>query len=76
MIPLPQAEDYAGFKGSFDEHIGLIVKDNVEGGKPVASFADPRSLSSLPTSVEALLPHLNQSLRLTHADWLPVTNTR
>ncbi|XP_015511370.1 uncharacterized protein [Neodiprion pinetum] len=70
------AEDYTGVKGGFDDHVGLLVKDTAEGGKPVASLADPRGLPSLPTNVESRLPHLNQSLRLTHADWLNVTNTR
>lgn len=38
---------------------------------------DPRGLPvNLPTSLEARLPQLDQGLKLTHAEWLPVTNTR
>lgn len=68
-------EDYIGLKGTFDDHIGLLVHGE-EGGQKAAIHADPRVLPSLPPSLEARLPQLDQSLRVTHAEWLPVTNTR
>lgn len=58
------AEDY---KGSFDDHVGLLVHQIPP---------DPRALPSLPPSLEARLPQLDQKLRVTHAEWLAVTNTR
>lgn len=69
------AEDYVGLKGSFDDHIGLLVRGE-DGGQKAAIQPDPRGLPSLPPSLEARLPQLDQSLRITHAEWLPVTNTR
>ncbi|KAG7189458.1 hypothetical protein KM043_017154 [Ampulex compressa] len=69
------AEDYAGLKGSFDDHIGLLVRGE-DGSQKAAVQPDPRGLPSLPPSLEARLPQLDQSLRITHAEWLPVTNTR
>lgn len=71
----PQAEDYAGLKGSFDEHVGLLVHGE-DGGQKAAIHPDPRGLPSLPPSLEARLPQLDQNLKVTHAEWLPVTNTR
>lgn len=38
--------------------------------------ADPRDMASLPTNLESRLPMLDQGLKLTNAEWLPVTNTR
>lgn len=72
---LPQAEDYIGLKGSFDDHIGLLVRGE-DGGQKTAIQPDPRGLPSLPPNLEARLPQLDQSLRITHAEWLPVTKTR
>ncbi|XP_053990572.1 uncharacterized protein LOC128882829 [Hylaeus volcanicus] len=71
----PTAEDYIGLKGSFDDHIGLLVHGE-EGGQKTAIQPDPRGLPSLPPNLEARLPQLDQSLRITHAEWLPVTKTR
>ncbi|XP_076170321.1 uncharacterized protein LOC143148178 isoform X2 [Ptiloglossa arizonensis] len=69
------AEDYIGLKGSFDDHIGLLVHGE-DGGQKTAIQPDPRGLPSLPPNLEARLPQLDQSLRITHAEWLPVTKTR
>ncbi|XP_015597945.1 uncharacterized protein LOC107269043 [Cephus cinctus] len=68
------AEDYAGLKGGFDEHVGLLVRGDESAKLAVPS--DPRTLPSLPPSLEARLPQLDRSLKLTNAEWLPVTNTR
>ncbi|XP_076763785.1 uncharacterized protein LOC143431133 [Xylocopa sonorina] len=68
-------EDYIGLKGSFDEHIGLLMRGEDRGQK-TAIQPDPRGLPSLPPNLEARLPQLDQSLRITHAEWLPVTKTR
>lgn len=72
---LSQAEDYIGLKGSFDDHIGLLMHGD-DGGQKAAIQPDPRGLPSLPPNLEARLPQLDQSLRITHAEWLPVTKTR
>ncbi|XP_012217351.1 uncharacterized protein [Linepithema humile] len=69
------AEDYAGLKGSFDEHVGLLVHGE-DGEQKTVIRPDPRSLPRLPPSLEARLPQLDQNLKITHAEWLPVTNTR
>ncbi|XP_043263633.1 uncharacterized protein LOC122403902 isoform X1 [Colletes gigas] len=69
------AEDYIGLKGSFDDHIGLLVHGE-DGGQKIAIQPDPRGLPSLPPNLEARLPQLDQSLKITHAEWLPVTKTR
>ncbi|XP_003692331.1 uncharacterized protein LOC100865820 isoform X1 [Apis florea] len=69
------AEDYIGLKGSFDDHIGLLMHGD-DGGQKAAIQPDPRGLPSLPPNLEARLPQLDQSLRITHAEWLPVTKTR
>ena len=47
-----------------------------DGGQKTAIQPDPRGLPSLPPNLEARLPQLDQSLRITHAEWLPVTKTR
>lgn len=62
-------------KGSFDEHVGLLVRGE-DGGQKTVIHPDPRGLPSLPPSLEVRLPQLDQNLRVTHAEWLPVTNTR
>ncbi|XP_060811054.1 beta-1,4-galactosyltransferase galt-1 isoform X2 [Bombus pascuorum] len=69
------AEDYIGLKGSFDDHIGLLMRGE-DGGQKTAIQPDPRGLPSLPPNLEARLPQLDQSLRITHAEWLPVTKTK
>ncbi|XP_076646085.1 uncharacterized protein LOC143355276 [Halictus rubicundus] len=69
------AEDYIGLKGSFDDHIGLLVHGE-DGGQKTAIQPDPRGLPSLPPNLEARLPQPDQSLRITDAEWLPVTKTR
>ncbi|XP_015435813.1 PREDICTED: LOW QUALITY PROTEIN: uncharacterized protein LOC107191321 [Dufourea novaeangliae] len=69
------AEDYIGLKGSFDDHIGLLVHGE-DGGQKTAIQPDPRGLPSLPPNLEARLPQLDQSVRITDAEWLPVTKTR
>lgn len=68
-------EDYIGLKGSFDDHIGLLVRGE-EGGQKAMVPPDPRGLPSLPPNLEARLPQPDQNLRITHAEWLPVTKTR
>ncbi|XP_066592491.1 uncharacterized protein [Prorops nasuta] len=68
-------EDYAGLKGSFDEHVGLFVY-GPKGLQKSFVHTDSRGVPSFPPSFESRLPQLDQSLRLTHAEWLPVTNTR
>ncbi|XP_016839948.2 uncharacterized protein LOC100118938 [Nasonia vitripennis] len=73
-------EDYAGLKGAgLEEHLEMLVRGD-ESRIPAAAAAaipgDPRGLASLPTSLEARLPQLDRELKLTHAEWLPVTNTR
>ncbi|XP_033211221.1 uncharacterized protein LOC117169137 [Belonocnema kinseyi] len=70
------AEDYTGLKGGFDDHVGLLVHGEGGEGKKAVIPPDPRALPSLPPGLEARLPRLDQSLRVTHAEWLPVTNTR
>ncbi|XP_034193188.2 uncharacterized protein LOC117610200 isoform X1 [Osmia lignaria lignaria] len=70
------AEDYIGLKGSFDDHIGLLMRGEDGGQKTAMLQPDPRGLPSLPPNLEARLPQLDQSLRITHAEWLPVTKTR
>ncbi|XP_026673154.1 uncharacterized protein LOC108629486 isoform X2 [Ceratina calcarata] len=69
------AEDYIGSKGSFDDHIGLLMRGDNSGQKVVIQ-PDPRGLPSLPPDMEARLPRLDQTLRITDAEWLPVTKTR
>ena len=61
-------------KNGLEEHLGML--GHVVGDSRVVMQADPRGLSSLPTNLEARLPHLDQALKVTHAEWLPVTNTR
>ena len=71
-------------KGGLEEHLGMLVRGEesrggISGGLGAAVPAvplDPRGLPSLPTNLEARLPQLDSTLRLTHAEWLPVTNTR
>lgn len=69
-----------GLKGGLEEHLGLLIRGDESARVAAAAAAavppDPRGLPSLPTSLEARLPQLDQGLRLTHAEWLPVTNTR
>lgn len=62
-------------KGSFDDHVGLLVHGE-DGGQKTMIHPDPRGLPSLPPSLEVRLPQLDQNLKVTHAEWLPVTNTR
>lgn len=50
----------------------LIVRENAK----IIISSDPRELPSLPSNLEARLPLFDQNLRITHAEWLPVTNTR
>ncbi|XP_063975703.1 uncharacterized protein LOC135161763 [Diachasmimorpha longicaudata] len=69
------AEDYVGLRGGFDAQVGLLIHgDSSAKVAPIPS--DPRGLSSLPPSMEQQLPTLDQNLKMTHAEWLPVTNTR
>ncbi|XP_034941588.1 uncharacterized protein [Chelonus insularis] len=71
------ADDYATLKGGFDAQIGLLLMNSNAESKAIESIpSDPRSLSSLPPSVELKLPALDQNLPMTDAEWLPVTNTR
>lgn len=75
-----QPEDYVNLKGGLEEHLNMLVRGNESPFIGVSQTAvkpvDPHVLSSLPTSLEARLPLLDQDLKLTHAEWLPVTNTR
>ncbi|XP_057332893.1 uncharacterized protein LOC130672365 [Microplitis mediator] len=71
------ADDYATLKGGFDAQIGLLLmNNNLESKAAEAIPSDPRGISSLPPSVEVRLPPLDPNLQITHAEWLPVTNTR
>ncbi|XP_058790320.1 uncharacterized protein LOC131663739 isoform X2 [Phymastichus coffea] len=64
-------------KSGVEEHLGMLVRgDESRIAVAAAMPADPRDLASLPTSLESRLPQLDQALKLTNAEWLPVTNTR
>lgn len=70
-----QPEDYGGLKNNAEEQLGQLLRGDDSRLGSVGSMvmgADPRILANL----EARLPHLDPSLRLTHAEWFPVTNTR
>lgn len=70
-----QPEDYGGLKNNAEEQLGQLLRGDESRLGSVGNMAvgpDPRALANL----EARLPHLDPSLRLTHAEWLPVTNTR
>ncbi|XP_011503517.1 PREDICTED: uncharacterized protein LOC105366691 isoform X2 [Ceratosolen solmsi marchali] len=69
--------DYTSLKGGLEERLSMLVRGaELKGALAAAMPIDPRSLSSIPINLEARLPQLDKSLRITHAEWLPVTNTR
>lgn len=70
------ADDYTNLKGGFDAQIGLLLMNNNPTAKIDGINADPRSLPSLPPSLELRLPILDKNLHMTDAEWLPVTNTK
>lgn len=81
-------DDYINFKGGFDSSIGLFpIKNNDKntksGNNNNNNFQhhhltyDSKSFSNLiPSNIENRLPALDKNLKITHAEWLPVTNTR
>ncbi|KAJ8678534.1 hypothetical protein QAD02_014321 [Eretmocerus hayati] len=74
-------EDYLGLKGGLEEHLGVLMRGEESRVAAAAAAAgaipvDLRGLPSLPSSLEIRLPQLDQAVRFTDAEWLPVTNTR
>ncbi|KAK0172849.1 hypothetical protein PV328_006116 [Microctonus aethiopoides] len=80
------ADEYISFKGAFDSPIGLLVMNNNDKTSNNGDTKhrnnyhlayNPKSLSNLiPLNIEKQLPTLDKNLQITHAEWLPVTNTR
>ncbi|XP_014215249.1 uncharacterized protein LOC106644315 [Copidosoma floridanum] len=66
-------EDYPSLKGGLEEHLNMLIRgeEPVAGGPMSVIPSDHHGSPSLPQ-----LPLLDQALRLTHAEWLPVTKTR
>uniref|UniRef100_A0ABD2XMA2 Glycosyltransferase family 92 protein n=1 Tax=Trichogramma kaykai TaxID=54128 RepID=A0ABD2XMA2_9HYME len=57
--------------------LGMGMGLGMGGASAAAALPmDPRGLPSLPANLEARLPRLDPALRASHAEWLPVTNTR